>query len=260
MAARPKTSERLLKFLGFLNRDVPASDQIELGELEGLLQGIDISDDEANNLELLLKRIQDEAGSEPPEWISQNVKIYLDLVEVMDIDLAGRKDLIGHHVVLATAMVKLANIMHGIKPRSFLVSLGSTREQTRQLAEAGPERVKLLSDEIAAELQVLLETAKEEKNNKSKAGEETVASGKELAQRRLNSLKKAKDYSEQLVKIQDSYNKVQTQADKEILAIFKFVLKAVSAIITAIVVIYGWFFRMQPGESGPNPMEPQPSG
>jgi hypothetical protein len=252
-----------------------SSDQIELGEMEALLNAIRLTDDEVDDLELLLKRIGEEAKEEEdfvvPDWISNNVQMYLELVDVLGMEVAGRKDLIEHHAALAVAMLKLAKDFKDLEPRNCFISMPSTREQTEQMAERGPGKVKLLSDTIKADLEVILETAKEEvsksnngelNNNESSQGEGTVVSRKVLAQRKLDALRKAGNYNEELSKIRDAYDKMKSQTDKEGLAIFKFALKAVAALATAIVVIYGWSFRsgQQPAEPVPVPPQPQQSG
>lgn len=276
MAAQFK---KLLDLFTLFNQHSSRSDQIELGEMESLLKAIRLTDEEVENLELLLKRIKEEAlkeekSFEVPDWISDNVKMYLQLVDVLGIELADRKDLIGHHAGLAVAMLKLAKDFKDLEPRSRLVSLPSTRDQTEQMAERGPGKVKLLSDTIKAELEVILETAKEEmpksnnnesnnneqNNNTPNQGEGTLVSRKVLAQRRLDSLRKQGNFNDQLSKIQEAYDKMKSQTDKEGLAIFKFALKAMAALATAIIVIFGWFHRgEQPAQPVPVP-QPQQSG
>lgn len=276
----PAKCSKLLNIFRIFNQDSSSSDQIELGEVESLLKAINLTDDEVDNLDLLLKRIKEEALQEGekfevPDWISENVQTYLRLVEVLGIEVADRKNLIEHHAGLAVSMLKLAKDFKDLKPRRKAVSLPSTREQTGRMAESGSEDVKLLSDTIKAELEVLLETAKEEmsqlnnnksnidesNNDKPNQGERTAVSRKVLAQRRLNSLKNTEDYRDKIAKIRGTYDKLKTQSDKEGLAIFKFALKAMAALATAIIVIFGWFHRGdQSAQPVPVPPQPQQSG
>lgn len=256
MAAR---QNRLLGFFNFLNQNLSASDQIEAGEVQALLEEIRLTDDEVDNLESLLERIKGEANFEVPDWISNNMKMYLEVIDLLGIQPDSRKDLIGHHAALSIAMIKLAKNVRNLKPRSPFASLPATREQTRQMAEHGPERVKLVSDTIHAELEVILETAREgmSQPNDSEVhqGEEMVPSRRELAEKKLNSLRQEANYSEQLIKIQNAYNKIRSQSDKEVLAIFKFALKVVAALATALIIISRWFPK---GELSTEP-KPLPS-
>lgn len=263
-AEQRNMTTRLLGLLGLLNQNATAENQVELGEVQPLLQEITLTDDEANNLQLLLRRINEETGCDEPDWIFKMAKTYLELVEVLGIELTNSKDLVEHHAALAIAMIKLANRIKGTEPRSVLLTMPSTREQNQQMTDTGPGRVKLLAHNIGAELEVLLETVREEypeaNENGTNQGKRVAVSRKVLAQRRLDSLKNAESYQDRLLKIRDAYDKLQSQSDKEGLAISKFAIKAVAALAGAIIVILGWFYRGEKEIVLLQPSQPQQSG
>lgn len=249
-------TERFLQTLRSFAGNNEPSDDIELQELQSLLGDATLTDDNADNLEILLKRIQEQAKSEVPEWISKNVKLYLDWLKESNIEPMDSTKVIEHHAALAINMIQIVKKMKQMKSPSWPLSAWtpSTTEQIKAMAVKGPEEIVRVSDNIYAELKVMYETAKMENE-----GEGAAVSRMDLAVKKLEALKKTQDYHDQIVTIEAAYNKIQGQADKEVLAIYKFALKAIAALVTAFIVVFGWLKTRdtEPVEPVPVPSQPK---
>lgn len=229
------------------------NEDVELQDLLPLLDGIDFTDDDSDNLEILLKRIQEQVGSEIPECISRIVGKYLEWLKSENIELKDSPALTQHYVALVIYMFSLLKRLKGMRPASWPFSTWtpSTTEQIKNMREDGPKKITQVTDEIYAELEVMYETATE-KNKR----EGTVVSMRELAEKRLMALQKTKEYRDEIAKIEAACNKVESQSDKELLVIYKFALKAVAALLTAFLVLYGWLSKNEPVEPVPVPSQP----
>lgn len=241
-------------FVRFLSQNTRNLDPNDLGETQPLLDEIQLTDEEANDLGTLIQRIERKTDSEVPESICKNLRLYLELVGAMGLDAqVNKRELLAHHVSLAISMVILAKNLKAISPGSSLTTMPSTKTQLKELSHEGRQKIVLLSDKIGAELASLLELQRETNSKAQKdgpsQGQAMVVSQAELAQRKFDSMTKIQSYQDELAKIQDTYNKLQTQSDKETLAICKFGLKAAAAIITAILVIFGWIHTIGSNQS-----------
>lgn len=229
-------------------------EDVELQDLLPLLDGITFTDNDSDNLEILLKRIQKQVGSELPDFISMIVGKYLEWLKSESIELKDSPALTENYAELVIGMFKLLKRFKTMHPASWPFSAWtpSTTEQIKKMIEDGPKQITQITNTIYAELDVMYETAIE----KNKA-EGTEVSMRELAEKKLMALQKTQEYRDQIAEIEAAYNKLQTQSDKELLAIYKFALKAVAALVTAILVIYGWLSRNKSVEPVTVPSQPQ---
>jgi ABC-type Fe3+-citrate transport system substrate-binding protein len=194
-----------------------SDDQIELDDWESIL----------NSRLTAKKKVQ------IPEWIHDNTVLYGEIVQILGVSGEDRTKLVQHHKKLADSMAELADALEQAKPK--YLTLPSTREASEDMAEDGIERLKTLAHTICSQLKLIIATLKsvESKQKNNEPYQEDI----EQAQKMLKSLGEAKDYQKELREIKGAYYKINNQADKERLAILKFAVKVMGALLGAYIFV-----------------------